>query len=73
MTAPGRWITRVERLADRTAIRQVVLAAFDTAEEADVVDALREDPAWIDGLSVVATPTTTRGSASSARRCTAFR
>ncbi|MFZ2173870.1 MAG: N-acetyltransferase, partial [Rhodococcus sp. (in: high G+C Gram-positive bacteria)] len=27
---------------------------FDTAGEADLVEALRRDPAWIDGLSIVA-------------------
>ncbi|MGW9420816.1 N-acetyltransferase [Streptomyces albidoflavus] len=36
------------------AVREIVTAAFPTAEEADLVDALRADPeAWIDGLSVV--------------------
>lgn len=35
-------------------MREIVTAAFPTAEEADLVDALRADPeAWIDGLSVV--------------------
>ncbi|NLU68060.1 N-acetyltransferase [Streptomyces sp. HNM0574] len=50
------WHTRAETAADVPAIREIVLAAFPTAEEADLVDALRADPAaWIDGLSVVAT------------------
>ncbi|WP_329070150.1 GNAT family N-acetyltransferase [Streptomyces sp. NBC_01429] len=49
------WITRAETGADIPAIRAVVLAAFDTPLEADLVDALRAGPAWIDGLSVVAT------------------
>ncbi|WP_344505584.1 N-acetyltransferase [Dactylosporangium maewongense] len=49
-----RWVTRVETAADEPAVRAVNLAAFPTAEEADLVDALRADPAWIDGLSVVA-------------------
>lgn len=50
------WITRAETSADIPAIRDVTLAAFDTAEEADLVDALRADPAaWIDGLSLVVT------------------
>ncbi|GAA1533579.1 N-acetyltransferase [Dactylosporangium maewongense] len=47
-------MTRVETAADEPAVRAVNLAAFPTAEEADLVDALRADPAWIDGLSVVA-------------------
>lgn len=52
----SRWTTRPETNADIDAIRHVVLSAFDTAEEADLVDALRADPdAWIDGLSYVAT------------------
>lgn len=54
----GPWTTRTERpgdAADAAAVRAVVRAAFPTAEEADLVDALREDPAaWIDGLSRVA-------------------
>jgi len=49
------WHTRAEKPADIPAIRAVVLAAFPTPMEADLVDALRADPAWIDGLSVVAT------------------
>lgn len=47
------WTTRAENSSDIPAIREINLAAFDTAEEADLVDALREDPAWIDGLSLV--------------------
>ncbi|MEV6274475.1 N-acetyltransferase [Nocardia sp. NPDC051832] len=49
------WATRVETAADVSAVREIVLAAFDTAEEADLVDALRKDVAWIDGLSIVST------------------
>ncbi|MEU0743568.1 N-acetyltransferase [Streptomyces sp. NPDC006134] len=49
------WTTRAETGADIPALRDLLLAAFPTAEEADLVDALRADPAaWIDGLSVVA-------------------
>jgi putative acetyltransferase len=48
------WTTRPERPGDAPAVRRVVLAAFDAVGEADLVDALRADPAWIDGLSVVA-------------------
>jgi putative acetyltransferase len=48
------WTTRPETPADVAAIREVHLAAFETAEEADLVDALRGSAAWIDGLSFVA-------------------
>lgn len=49
----GGWSTRAERGDDVTGVRAVNVAAFDTPAEADLVDALRADPAWIDGLSVV--------------------
>ncbi|WSL14575.1 N-acetyltransferase [Streptomyces sp. NBC_01283] len=49
------WITRAETSADIPAIRAVVAAAFETPAEADLVDALRADTAWTDGLSVVTT------------------
>ncbi|RCG24814.1 N-acetyltransferase [Streptomyces diacarni] len=50
------WTTRTETADDITAIRDIVLAAFPTPQEADIVDALRADPeAWIAGLSMVAT------------------
>ncbi|NGO67972.1 GNAT family N-acetyltransferase [Streptomyces boncukensis] len=50
------WITRAETSADIPAVRAVELAAFPTAQEADIVDALRADAAaWIEGLSLVAT------------------
>ena len=39
---------------DRAAVRAVHEAAFETAVEADLVDALRETDAWLDGLSLVA-------------------
>ncbi|WP_461019544.1 GNAT family N-acetyltransferase [Streptomyces daliensis] len=57
-SAPGPapvWQVRPERQGEREAVRRVNLAAFETAEEADLVDALREDPeAWLPGLSYVA-------------------
>ncbi|GAA1198668.1 putative N-acetyltransferase YhbS [Kitasatospora gansuensis] len=49
-----RWATRPETAADVPAIRAVVLAAFETALEADLVEALRADRSWLPGLSVVA-------------------
>ena len=49
------WITRAESSADIPAIRDIVLAAFETPSEADLVDALRADSSWLDGLSIVAT------------------
>ena len=55
-TAMPAWITRSETAEDVPAIREIVLAAFPTAEEAGIVDALRADPeAWIDGLSMIST------------------
>lgn len=50
-----RWLTRPESGPDVPFVREITLAAFGTPLEADLVDALRTDPAWIDGLSVVAT------------------
>ncbi|OBF41423.1 acetyltransferase [Mycolicibacterium peregrinum] len=48
------WSTRVEQPEDVERIHAVNAAAFPTELEANLVDALREDPtAWIDGLSVV--------------------
>lgn len=47
------WITRAETEADVPAIHAINLAAFETSLEADLVTALRADPAWIDGLSIV--------------------
>ncbi len=49
------WSTRAETEQDVPAIREILLAAFPTALEADLVDALRKDPAWIPALSIVAT------------------
>ncbi|WP_029089273.1 GNAT family N-acetyltransferase [Brevibacterium album] len=49
------WTTRTETPDDIAAVRAVNLAAFPSAEEADLVDALRADAsAWIEGLSTVA-------------------
>ncbi|MBD0671478.1 GNAT family N-acetyltransferase [Kitasatospora sp. NPDC091335] len=47
--------TRVECPEDAPATRRVHMAAFPGPDEADLVDALRRDPAWLPGLSVVAT------------------
>jgi predicted N-acetyltransferase YhbS len=55
MSSHGRWLTRPETGPDFPLIRAITLAAFDTALEADLVEALRAGPAWIDGLSIVAT------------------
>jgi predicted N-acetyltransferase YhbS/predicted acetyltransferase len=50
------WLTRAEDRGDVAAIREVTLAAFPTAQEADMIDLLRAKPeAWVDGLSQVAT------------------
>ncbi|MFD5553549.1 GNAT family N-acetyltransferase [Streptomyces sp. NPDC127068] len=52
------WTTRPEdtrSAEDVAAVREINLAAFPTALEADLVDTLRTDPqAWIDGLSMIA-------------------
>ncbi|WP_075000672.1 GNAT family N-acetyltransferase [Streptomyces qinglanensis] len=54
----GSFTTRPERsgsAADAAAIRRILLAAFPTSAEADLVEALRADPdAWLDGLSLLA-------------------
>ncbi len=48
------WFARPETSADTTTVHAINSAAFDTPFEADLVDALRADPAaWIDGLSIV--------------------
>ncbi|WP_436838643.1 GNAT family N-acetyltransferase [Nocardia nova] len=49
------WTTRAETAADIPAVHAINTAAFDRPDEADLVEALRADPAWIDGLSIVAT------------------
>ncbi|SKZ67085.1 Predicted acetyltransferase [Mycobacteroides abscessus subsp. abscessus] len=48
-----KWHTRTETPADVPTVREITLAAFPTAEEAEILDGLRRDPAWIDGLSIV--------------------
>jgi predicted N-acetyltransferase YhbS len=48
------WTVRPEQPEDVSAVRAVTLAAFPTPGEADLVDALRTDPSWIEGLSFVA-------------------
>ncbi|MCX4820688.1 bifunctional class I SAM-dependent methyltransferase/N-acetyltransferase [Streptomyces sp. NBC_01142] len=53
--ADPRWRTRPESAADVPAVRAVNSAAFPTAEEAGLVDALRLDgEAWLPGMSYVA-------------------
>lgn len=51
----SQWNSRAERPADIPAVRDINLAAFESPEEADLVDALREDGGWIEGLSIVST------------------
>ena len=55
MSTRSHWLTRPETAADISLVRRINLAAFETAEEADLVDTLRGDPAWIEGLSMVST------------------
>ncbi len=55
MSIRGNWITRAETSADIPTICDITLAAFETSEEAHLVDALRTDSSWIDGLSIVTT------------------
>lgn len=54
MNDSATWTTRPETADDIDAIREVNLGAFPTPLEADLVEALRTDPAWIPGLSLVA-------------------
>ncbi|MFF7237930.1 substrate-binding domain-containing protein [Streptomyces collinus] len=49
------WSTRAGTGADRHAVHDLVHAAFGRPAEAGLVDALRDDPAWLDGLSLLAT------------------
>ncbi|MEU6040484.1 N-acetyltransferase [Actinomadura sp. NPDC047616] len=48
------WKTRTETSQDAAGVRRVLRAAFPTAEEADLVEALRRDAAWLPGLAWVA-------------------
>jgi predicted N-acetyltransferase YhbS/predicted O-methyltransferase YrrM len=53
--ADPRWRTRPETAADVPVVHEVNAAAFPTADEAALVDALRRDgEAWLPGLSYVA-------------------
>ena len=54
MTNTVEWAVRPEIDQDRAAVRSVLEQAFRTTEEADLVDALRENSAWLEGLSYVA-------------------
>ncbi|SDU39897.1 GNAT family N-acetyltransferase [Gordonia westfalica] len=47
------WRTRAERPDDVARVHEINVDAFERSEEAELVDALRADAAWIDGLSVV--------------------
>lgn len=71
--SPGRsaWTARPERAADRASIRAVLLEAFPTSLEADLVEALRADAAaWLPELSIVAaTPDGTIAGYSLLTRC----
>jgi putative acetyltransferase len=60
MSNATRWTARAETDADIAGVRAINLAAFDTAEEADLVDSLRQDPAWIDKYSFVSLDETGR-------------
>ncbi|GLZ11894.1 N-acetyltransferase [Actinomadura sp. NBRC 104425] len=48
------WTTRPETFRDVADVRRVLQAAFPTAQEAELVDALRRDAAWLPGLAWVA-------------------
>ncbi|MFC5662270.1 GNAT family N-acetyltransferase [Kitasatospora misakiensis] len=57
-SAASAWRTRAELPSDVAAVRELTLAAFGRPAEADLLDALRSDEGWIDGLSVVVTDPT---------------
>ncbi|MCJ0873201.1 bifunctional class I SAM-dependent methyltransferase/N-acetyltransferase [Streptomyces sp. AP-93] len=50
----GAWTVRPEAAGDAAAVHALNSAAFGTPAEADLVDALRADAAWLPGLSYVA-------------------
>lgn len=50
----GTWITRAETPDDVATVHAIHAAAFPTEDEANLVDALRDDPAWLPELSRVA-------------------
>lgn len=53
--ADPRWHVRAETSEDAPAVRRVTADAFASDAEAELVDALRQDPgAWLPGLSYVA-------------------
>ncbi|MDJ1130649.1 GNAT family N-acetyltransferase [Streptomyces iconiensis] len=53
MTAPT-WLARIEHPGEAETVRHILLSAFETSEEADLVDALREDEnAWLAPFSYV--------------------
>ncbi|MFJ7957482.1 GNAT family N-acetyltransferase [Streptomyces sp. NPDC096319] len=52
--ADPRWTTRPERAGDVEAVHALVAAAFGSDAEAELVEALRSDAAWLPGLSYVA-------------------
>lgn len=48
------WHVRAEKLHDIDGVRSVTLAAFDTEQEASLLQNLRDDTVWIPRLSLVA-------------------
>ena len=58
MNTHHTWNTRAETDTDTAAVHAINAAAFDTTDEADLVDALQTDPSWIEGLPIVSTTPT---------------
>jgi predicted N-acetyltransferase YhbS len=48
------WVVRPEAPDDVAGVQQVLAAAFGRPDEADLVAALRDDPAWVSDFSFVA-------------------